>query len=490
MQLDAPLAGRLAPFVLAAGAAAVAATLVSFHWIAFVLAALLVVVFSAFESEPFLLFMIFLLPLHSVPDDNLPELIGPLRSLLVAGYFLGRLWRGEVNLKRLMQPSLSRAALLFAAAAFLSVLFGTEGWTHDSALALARVGSYLGFYFFIVSWVDSRQRMRKVGLTLLAATILVALFAICQEIAGGYTSLWLYLKPAGQLYGDSWDNRATSFFGFPNSLANYMNFMIPFALACHLLAETARWKKLSAWSLGLGTVALACSQSRGGLVALGFVLMLAIFYFGNNWRIRFPLLFGLGLLGLLSYFVGTILNLEHLGEIEKTGAGRLLLWDTAWKLFTQSPIFGVGWGNFEQIYGYYIHVSWIPPGVLWVHNLYLQLLSETGLVGFGAFFFVVFIALREARRQMRLPSHFHRALSFGVFGAILTMLVHGFVDTIIGAQIAAIYWMWLALLAASGRLCSTKIADAQYVGIASLKIQTVVDRRKSPGGCADLCDFV
>ena len=96
---------------------------------------------------------------------------------------------------------------------------------------------------------------------------------------------------------------------------------------------------------------------------------------------------------------------------------------------------------------------WCPAGVFAVHNLYLQLLAETGLVGFVAFFYLVVQSWRQARSQWRSSVDFlDLALAFGVLGALLSVLVHGFVDFLFFAQSGTLFWVLLALLVASGGL--------------------------------------
>jgi len=54
--------------------------------------------------------------------------------------------------------------------------------------------------------------------------------------------------------------------------------VLPFAVACYALGANT-WKKLGAWTAGLGFLAMFCTQSVGGLIALAFVFVLAIFCF-------------------------------------------------------------------------------------------------------------------------------------------------------------------------------------------------------------------
>lgn len=447
---------RELPLVLSLAAAAMAALFVTLHWSIATVAALAILVLSATENEAFLLLTIFLIPVSWVLRPNLPvrDVATTMRLLVAAGFFVGRLWRGPRGTKQLLKSPVTWASLFVAGAALASTLLGTEGWTHESARTLIRLGSYVGFYLLIVAWVNSDSRLQKVLLTLLASTILVAAFAIFQEIVGGYTAPWLYMNPPDEAFVP-WGNRAPSFLNYSNSLAAYLDLILPFALACSLTGAKM-WRRVGAWTLFLGVVALACTQSRGGLVGFSCVAILAVFQFVQRWRKRVLLVAGLIVLALGFYAVGRVLNPEHLGEIEETTAvSRLFFWSTAWDLFLGSPLYGIGIGNFEVLYGDYIHLSWIPPGQYGVHNLYLQLLSETGLLGFVAFFTLLFLALREARRQLRCSSDFlSQVLGFGVLGAVLAMLVHGFVDFVMEAspQFGTLFWALLALLAVNCRL--------------------------------------
>lgn len=60
-------------------------------------------------------------------------------------------------------------------------------------------------------------------------------------------------------------------------------------------------------------------------------------------------------------------------------SGRTELYKEAWSLFIDNKLFGVGWGSFSK-YGYLVLGK--PQGTIRnVHNIFLQLLAETGLVG-------------------------------------------------------------------------------------------------------------
>jgi putative inorganic carbon (HCO3(-)) transporter len=238
--------------------------------------------------------------------------------------------------------------------------------------------------------------------------------------------------------------------GHSNSLAFYLNLVLAFALALYVCGE-GRWKTLGGWTLGCGFLALLCTQSLGGLLAFLAILVLAIFCFVRSSKKRLALLALLCALVCLFYFLRSILNPTHTEEILGSDTlTRLALWSTAWDEFVHFPVLGVGWGNFAAQFGFDIPSM---AGISETHNIYLQLLAETGLVGLIAFFNLVVQSWRQARRQLRSSTDFlDLAIAFGVLGAFLSLLVHGFVDIPFFAQHGTLLWVFLALLVVSDRL--------------------------------------
>ena len=74
-------------------------------------------------------------------------------------------------------------------------------------------------------------------------------------------------------------------------------------------------------------------------------------------------------------------SLTALSDGEDELTGRDVLWQASWILFLRKPIFGIGWSNTET---YIRHIVYSSVS-LSTHNIYLQLLTETGIV--GALFF-------------------------------------------------------------------------------------------------------
>ena len=87
----------------------------------------------------------------------------------------------------------------------------------------------------------------------------------------------------------------------------------------------------------------------------------------------------------------------------ESGTGRVDLWQVAWRMAEDNPVTGAGINNFRSESANYV----LQPGRLEstdlivdtphvVHNVYLQQLAETGVIGFALLVAVLVTALRAS----------------------------------------------------------------------------------------------
>jgi len=438
-------------------AAVLAATVIYSHWIIVVLVATCSALLAIFENELFLLTTVFCIPLASSMQVGSPlhDLPGALRFLTALSFLCGRVLRNDFELSGLIRSPISRLSLGFLTVTIASFLIGSAVWTQFSSHSLYRLISYLAFFYFIASWADCRLRIVKVLRVLLYSTIATSGFALLQELVKGYTSFWLFLYPPNDTFIE-WEGRATSFLGYSNSLAGYLNLLLPLALAFSVVGNNS-WKRLGRGTCVMGLVALISTQSVGALAAFVVIIGMAIVRFATKRRDKITLFSVLCVLLCVSYLLRTILNPSHSSAALGPDATiRVVLWSIAWGFFKSSPLLGVGWGNFVGLYGSYTSSfsSMIPAGVFAVHNIYLQLLAETGIIGL-----VVFLCLMRKSWQLgnalRTSDDFVSvALAFGIQGAIVSVLVHGLVDFLfqVSPQFGSLFWGLVAIGVAMERL--------------------------------------
>jgi len=94
-----------------------------------------------------------------------------------------------------------------------------------------------------------------------------------------------------------------------------------------------------------------------------------------------------------------------------------------------NPVFGIGLGNYAAAYDEHRLISWEAP-LGHAHNLYLNFLAETGVVGllaYLAFWIAIFRVTWQLRRH---PDRSARALAIGLLGCWTYIAVHSVFDNL------------------------------------------------------------
>lgn len=87
--------------------------------------------------------------------------------------------------------------------------------------------------------------------------------------------------------------------------------------------------------------------------------------------------------------------IDDLSHFQESPYGHLF--SAAWRIFMDHPLTGVGLKNYREVCAHYTEHCHPHP-----HNIYLEFLSESGIVGFLLFVaFVVIFVVKFARRTMR-----------------------------------------------------------------------------------------
>lgn len=77
--------------------------------------------------------------------------------------------------------------------------------------------------------------------------------------------------------------------------------------------------------------------------------------------------------------------------LNKVTSGRYSSFMAAWNYYKESPLRGKGWGYFAKNY----YNSYLGTYLTNVHNIYLQLLCDSGMIGFLSFVIPAFLTLRN-----------------------------------------------------------------------------------------------
>jgi O-antigen ligase len=163
-------------------------------------------------------------------------------------------------------------------------------------------------------------------------------------------------------------------------------------LAHYFFSPSPRMKKWLLAGTILCVVSVLMSFSRGVWLALLFSGLLSISLF--NWKKLVPLsLCGSGIFAILFFSVPEFHN--RLFSIQfSENPERLKLWQIAWKMFLDKPLFGQGYHSFGYRLQEFVQPQEIYPSFpKEAHNMYLDFLATTGMVGFFSFLILIAAAL-------------------------------------------------------------------------------------------------
>lgn len=378
---------------------------------------------------------------------------------------------------------LAPRALAVALAAYVLVVLLSTVVALDAGLADAVLAATAKGYviFLLVSYLATGPgRVRMAAWVLVVGGTLLGGLAVFQALTGSYGAEFggLVRVELAQVYGDVVEPRAAGPLGDPNFFAQILLIPVPVAL---LLA----WKEREWWLRGLALGAAAViaggivvTYSRGGALALGGVVVLSLFAARPSPRriTAGVAILALGLLVLPEDFTRRLDTLRGLvpggptpDQLDSSIENRKLLMGTAWRMFEDHPVVGVGAGNYDVYFDEYaarvgspVHEYEDIGRSHYPHNLYLQIAAETGLLGLGAFGAALLLTFGYLRRaeaayfaaDRETCAALASAFQIALFGYLVTgLFLHGHFQRYL--------WVLLGLSAALARGVPTDGAAEQ-----------------------------
>lgn len=272
----------------------------------------------------------------------------------------------------------------------------------------------------------------------LVGTALAAAHGLGQLLLGLETS---YRFAAGTDIID----RIHGSFGHPNSYGGFMALFIPVALGVAGCREfRSGLRTLALVTAVLATPALVFSYTRGAIAGLvvGSLLWLALVR-PRLLAVVLPATAALALLLAPPTLRERFDPSQGRGDVPL----RADIWSGAVAIYERNPLFGVGLDTFPRAYEALPSVlddasqrrllndeELLTPTE--AQNVYLNVLAETGTLGFAAFLALALAALATLQRATRLQDPRARALGLGLGAGFSGFLVHGILDVTLLTELA------------------------------------------------------
>jgi O-antigen ligase len=361
------------------------------------------------------------------------------------------LWTGKAILEKRLEIEIPPAALPLGALVLVALaqsiaITGGSGQTSSLSMDVeaTRGAAPMVFFLFIsfliaANFFDSHDRLRLLANFLIIFGLLLAVFAIIQHFTWEGKMFWFRpMKSAGAGTGGPFVNR--------NHFAGYMEMLIPIPVAL-AISRASRGESRLFWGFAAAIMSLgeAASLSRGGVVSLAagllFLLIMNARRRRNTSSPRRESMFSfrpeyLVLLMLVSIVAGVfwigadfdiLKRITHDPFMSTSVTDRRAVWGDTLTMFRANPILGVGIGAFETVYPIYGRGDGSLV-IQFAHNDYLQILSDSGVVGGAIALWFIFVIARSIKQIPKTADPFLRALGMGSAAGIFALLVHSLFD--------------------------------------------------------------
>jgi len=314
---------------------------------------------------------------------------------------------------------------------------------------LLRFSAYFIIFFLTSQAFRERDDFVKLTWFLVLLGFSVGLLGIIQYFTSPDTIYWIRSLPEGGTVFGPYVNR--------NHFAGFVELVAPVGLA--LLVFRGMRRELFAIT-GLLTIipvgALIFSGSRGGIVCFAFEVAVLALLARTRKGLRGATMIAVAFVGMASIALIAWLGAgKAIERFSKTRIGdvtlsrRASMFRGAEHIFLDHPVKGVGLGTIVTVFPSY-DTGYDGRVVDHVHNDYIEVLAETGILG-GlcgvAFLWLLFTGARKSFTAEQ--GHFSRALHAGAIAALCGILLHSCVDFNLHIPSNALLFLLQAYLATS-----------------------------------------
>ncbi len=314
------------------------------------------------------------------------------------------------------------------------ILYGLKRWAD---MWIWRFMPFVIVLFLLNNYIDAK----KVMLTAFAGITVTSVYAVYQGLAGM--------------------SRANGFYGHPMTLGGWLCIFLPL-----LLIEFFEKKLLKQyhWLAGLAfcicSAGLVFNATRGAWLAVAIVCGLLLIYYmlKSKRNVVIGALFIILISVVLVNNTKFMHRLDTIDDFDKyqSNTERILIWQSAWNMFKDHPILGVGLGQYTENYQKkYISLQAKEPNLTHAHNNFIQMLAENGIVGFGGFIIMFgYIILKNFIDWLKTKNVYALMITFST----ICLLLQGFTEYNVGnSAVIKMYFLILGVCVVLTKLSNKKL---------------------------------
>ena len=303
------------------------------------------------------------------------------------------------------------------------IIYGLKRWTD---MWIWRFMPFVVVIFLLNNYFDAK----KVMLTGFAGITLTSVYAVYQGLSG--------------------ISRANGFYGHPMTLGGWLCVFLPLLLIEFFERKLlGKYYWLAGFAFCICSAGLVFNATRGAWLAVAIVsaVLLIYYMFKNKRNLAVSIIFVALISTVLVNNPKFMHRLDTIDDFNKyqSNTERILIWQSAWNMFKDHPILGVGLGQYTENYQQkYISPQAKEPKLGHAHNNFLQMLAENGIVGFAGFVIMFgYIILKNLITWFNTKNVY----ALMIVSATVCLLLQGFTEYNVGnSAVIKMYWLILGLL--------------------------------------------
>ncbi|AGK97858.1 O-antigen ligase family protein [Clostridium pasteurianum] len=329
----------------------------------------------------------------------------------------------------------------------LAIMVISITYAVDRSTARNESARFLSFVilYFIVKYNIDKEKLKGLITAYMVIFTGINLYGIFQKITG-------YGLLQGYTMGNSNVLRINATFDNQNSFAAFL--IIGVFPVIMMIIRSKRLYKKSIYSI-LFIVTLCniyFAGSRNSFLALivGGVIVSLLY----SWYF----LAALGGITVIAFIIPSVRG--RVLQIAVGDEGRIQIWRTALKMIENHPIFGVGNGNFIQLYDSYVakykYLAYKNYSHYPTHNSYLKIESELGIIGGLSFISIIVNALIKIKKVIvNIHDKEINLFYIGFLASVVAFLFMNLFENLFFVPSVIVYF-WIFLAAADGLLFSER----------------------------------
>ena len=337
----------------------------------------------------------------------------------------------------------------------LLVIFGVCAVTSLAPAASVKIYMvylpFIAFVFLTIRALDTKDKVKTAVTVFVTAGLLVSLYGIYQQFFGDNLGhAWL----DDEMFEDI-TVRVYSTLENPNVLGEYLLLVLPLSAAMIWSCKKLISKLYFSGVFCAAALCMIFTQSRG--CWLGLILSAAVFAVLVDKRLVFA---GIIVLLCLPFVLpqSIIARFTSIGNLSDSSSSyRLYIWLGTIAMLKDFWLYGIGLGStaYNQVYPFYSYSGIIAPHA---HNLYLQIMCETGISGLVVFCLFIIVTLKKMfTGYLADKKGMYGIICAAVIAGLFGFLLQGMFDYVwYNYRVFLMFWIFIGMGIASGRCASDK----------------------------------